>query len=127
MVILSLANHVKYSRIDLQKYFDCSKRKIDDARKWKSANENFTLPQKKRYSRNTLNLPKCEHFLDFIFSSGLIQDAAYGVSKLKFDCGETQILPRAILTTKYSHTISFYKDSCNDVGYQPLSGTYYEL
>ena len=53
-----------------------------------------------------------EHFLDFIFSSGMLKDAAYGVTKIKYDSGEEQKVAYAILTTKFSHAIAFYIESC---------------
>ena len=51
---------------------------------------------------------KIEHFLEFLFSRSLLQDVAYGVNKIKFDLGEQQKVPNAILTMKYCHTIAFY-------------------
>ena len=51
---------------------------------------------------------KTEHFLEFFFSRGLLQDVACGVNKTKFDSGEQQKVTNAILTMKYSHTIAFY-------------------
>ena len=57
------------------------------------------------YTRNCLNMRKCEHFLDFIFSSGLLQGVAYGVHKIKFDSGNKGSFLKAILTTRYSHAI----------------------
>ena len=62
-----------------------------------------------------------EHFIEFVFSSGLIQDVAYGVTKLKFDSGDEQTIPHAVLTAKYSHVIAFYLQFCKDMGYDALS------
>ena len=52
---------------------------------------------------------KIEHFLEFLFSRSLLQDVAYGVNKIKFDLGEQQKVPNAILTMKYCHTLHFTK------------------
>ena len=53
-----------------------------------------------------------EHFIDFIFSNGLLQDVAYSVSKWKYDSRDVQTIPHMILKSKYSHTIAFYQQSC---------------
>ena len=67
----------------------------------------MTLLQKGSFKRNKLNTTTVEHFLDYIFDSGLLQDVAYGINKLKYDRGNIQVLPKAILTCKY---IEFYQN-----------------
>ena len=59
--------------------------------------------------------------LDFIFSSGLLQDTAYGVQKLKFARGKEETVPKAILTSRYSHVIGLFKEACKNVNYDALS------
>ena len=93
--------------------FNCTKYKIEQARKWNAINSGLVLPTKVQFKRSKLNVSKCEHFLDFVFMSGLIQDVAYGVTKIKYDSGEEQKVAHAVLTTKYSHAISFYLQSCS--------------
>ena len=66
---------------------------------------------------------KMEHFLEFLLSRGLLQDVAYGVNKIKFDSGEQPKVANAILTMKYSHTIAFYKDICQEINYSAMSDT----
>ena len=68
-----------------------------------------------------MNFDKCEHFVDFIFTSGLLQDVAYGVQKLKFDSGNRETIHKAILTSRYSHAITFYKQTCIEVDYEPVT------
>ena len=97
--------------------FNCTKYKIEQARKWNAINLGLVLPTKVQFKRSKLNVSKCEHFLDFVFMSGLIQDVAYGVNKIKYDSGEEQKVAHAVLTTKYSHTISFYLQSCSIHGF----------
>ena len=81
--ILSLINHEKYCKQNVMSLFGCSKYKVDLARKSKQQNAGLLKVQKETFTRNRLNFNKCEHFLDFIFSNGLLQDTAYGVQKLK--------------------------------------------
>ena len=109
----------KYSHDDIVKFFGCSlylSKKAAELSK-----DNFHIPEKKQTKRERLDVPKCEHFLHFLFSSGMIQDVAYGSKKLKFDSGEIKELPRAILTCKYSHAIATYMNVCEQAGYEPIS------
>ena len=48
---------------------------------------------------------KCEHFLDFIFTSGILMDVAYGSTNIKYDSGETQTRPHAVLTVRFKHAV----------------------
>ena len=45
--------------------------------------------------------------MDFIFSNGLLQDVAYGVTKLKYDSGDEQTIPHIILKSRYSPLLLF--------------------
>ena len=65
------------------------------------------------FTNKRLNVSKCEHFLDFVFMSGLLQDVAYGVTNIKYDNVEKQKVAHAVLPTKYSYAISFYLQSCS--------------
>ena len=42
----------------------------------------------------------------------MLQDVAYSVTKIKCDSGKEQKVAHAILTTKFSHAIAFYIESC---------------
>ena len=121
MIILSLIDHNKYSKNEIMAFFGCSRYKIDHARSWKAKNQGNLVPEKVRFTRNRLNIIKVEHFLDFVFSSGLLQDVSYGVHKIKFDSGTKETIPKAILTTRYSHAIGFYKQNSLKNQYEPLS------
>ena len=89
------------------KYFHCSKYKVDQARKLKSLAKGLAILKKATILRSKLDMQKCEHFLDFLFNNKLLQDVAYGVTKIKFDNGDCQKVVHAMLFTKYSHDISF--------------------
>ena len=45
--------------------------------------------------------------LHFVFSSGLLQDITYDLTKIIFDYGEESKIAHAILTVKFSHIIAF--------------------
>ena len=123
LIVLSLVDHSRHTKDRIQEYFGCSKYQVDMARKLRSIQKGLTIPERKPIRRNKLNTYKMEHFIEFLFASGLLQDVAYGVTKIKFDSGTVQTIPHAILTSKYSHTVAFYLQMCNDVGFQPLSGS----
>ena len=100
--------------------FNCTRYRIDKARKWRASCEGFVLPKKEQLFRQCLDLQtSSKHFLDFIFSNGLLQDVAYGMTALKYDSGDVQTI--AVLTTKFSHAIACYRETCTDVNYTPLS------
>ena len=56
-----------------------------------------------------------------VFCNNLLQDVAYWVTNIKFDNGDKQKVAHAILTTKYSHTIAFYVETCQNMQFQHLS------
>ena len=111
VVIFSLIDFSKYSHKVLMEVFCCSKYKIDKAKMLANKCKGLTLPRKGSFKRNKLNTTKIEQFLDFIFDSGLLQDVAYGINKLKYDSGNIQVLPKAIPTCKCSQLIKFYQNS----------------
>ena len=120
LVILSLVDE-RHSKKVLQNVFGCSKYAVDEARKLQPKIKGLVVPVKEKFHRNKMNIEKSEHFLEFLFSSGLIQDVAYGVSKVKFENGIVQTIPHAVLTASCSHVIYFYLDICKQTDFQPLS------
>ena len=79
------------------------------------------IPTTEKFKRNSLNQEKSDHFLQFLFSSGILQDVAYWVTKLKFDDNTKQTILHLVLKTKYSHAISFYQDVCEESNFKPKS------
>ena len=70
--------------------------------------------RKERQFRQKLNLQQAKHFLEFLFGSNLIQDVSYGTTVIKFDSGEKQVLPDAVLTAMRSHVVQDYKKHCKE-------------
>ena len=120
LVILSLASQ-QYSKFNIMNYFECSKRKVDNARKLYSLTEGISIPENKKHKRSKLDLRKCDHFLYFIFDNGLIQDVAYGTTNLTYSSGDTQTIPHAVITARYKHIIAYYLQFCKDNNYESLS------
>ena len=120
IVILSLASQ-HYSKLNIMNYFECSKHKVDNARKLYSLTEGISIPENKKHKRSKLDLRKCDHFLYFIFHNGLIQDVAYGTTNLTYSSGDTQTIPHAVITARYKHIIAYYLQFCEDNNYESLS------
>ena len=120
LVILSLASQ-QYSKFNIMNYFECSKRKVDNARKLHSLTEGIHIPGNKKHTQSKLDLRKCDHFLDFVFHNGLIQDVAYGTTNLTYSSGDTQTIPHAVITARYKHIIAYYPQFCEDNNYESLS------
>ena len=90
IVILLIAEHNKYSKDTIMKYFHCTKYKVDQERKLKSLANELKIPNKATITRSKLNIKKCERFLDCLFNIKFLQGVAYSVTNLKFDNGDCQ-------------------------------------
>ena len=55
LVILSLASQ-QYSKVNIMDYFECSKGKVDNARKLYSSTEGISIPENKKHKRSKLDL-----------------------------------------------------------------------
>ena len=85
----------------------------------RSQSEGLLLPTKTRHICRKLNTDKVEHFFEFIFNSGLLQDVAYGTCNINCDSGLKLKVANTVLTTKYTYAVTLYLKSCTD--YEPLS------
>ena len=122
LIKISLVGHQKYTKDDIMKTFNCSRYMVDKAQKLWSECVGLAIPEKTKQSRiNRLPIAKVEYFLDFLFSSNLMQDVAYGVNKIKFDSGDKQKVVNNILTMKYSHTIAYYCQFWSDTSFELFS------
>ena len=121
--MLAVINHGKYIKEFLIEIFHCTKHQTDQARKMQRENSGLSIPKKEKIIRDRMPQEQIEHFLEFLFSLGLLQDVAFGVNKIKFDNGEEQKVANAILMMKYGHTTSFYKEICQETSYIPMSDT----
>ena len=59
IVILLIADHNKYSKDTIMKYFHCTIYKVDQARKLKSLVNGLEIPKKTTITRIKLNIQKC--------------------------------------------------------------------
>ena len=114
IIILFLVSPEHYSKTQVIELFGCTKHKVDMARKWRRAYGPLQQIPEKRQFRQKLNLQQAKHFLEFLFGSNLMQDVAYGTTVIKFDSGEKQVLPHAVLTALRSHVVQDYKQHCKE-------------
>ena len=117
-VILSFVPN-SYSKTEIMKLFNCSRYLLDKAKKvsyFQQINQsNFTKPK--------LDCEKTQHFIEFLFSSGAIQEVAYGTTILKFNELESQRIPK-VLTVMKSQIICMYKQYCESLTYKHLPESY---
>ena len=114
IIILSLVSPEHYSKTQVMELFGCTKHKVDMAKKWRRAYGPLQQRPEKRQFRQKLNLQQAKHFLEFLFGSNLMQDVSYGTMVIKFDSGEKQVLPQAVLTAMRSHVVQDYKRHCKE-------------
>ena len=72
VTILSLIDPKKYTKQKNMETFNCTKYKIEQARKQNAINSGLALPTKVQFKRNKVYVSKCEYFLDFVFMSALL-------------------------------------------------------
>ena len=100
IVALSMVSQ-QFSKPTLMDHFQCLKRKVDESHSLHLISKGIQLPKNKSIHRARLDIAKCEHFLDFMFHNGLLQDVAYGITNLKYSICETQTIPHAVTTASY--------------------------
>ena len=67
------------------------------------------LVMPKKITRDRLSMIKFEHFYEFLFDSGFIQDVAYGTTQIKLQTRKSIDIPKAVRTTQKQHIIQLYK------------------
>ena len=123
-LILSLYAY-KYSVSTLKKihlpYGKLSTRQIHRARTHARTIGPGTVPQKKKYHRERVDMSKVDHFIDFINRPYFYQDVSYGGRILKFDNKKTMKMPNVVRTVTRSTMLSQYTQFCRKENFQPLS------
>ena len=92
--------------------FDCPRYKVDAARNWHKVVGPLHEQKNIIFTRRKLNIDHVKHFLEFLFSSGLMQDLAYGSTTLVYSDDEKQALPKSMLKMTKNHTTEAYKQYC---------------
>ena len=98
-----------------------SKRQIDDALRHADLRGPGKPSNAPEIIRVRLDATRTDHFLDFIYSSSLLQDVSYGTKSLKLDGGEKLLIPAAMRTLIPSRIIKQYQSYCESVTFEPYS------
>lgn len=112
-----------YTKSEICQLFNCSFYEVEKARRsLKLYGACADEPKgEKVYSR--LSFEKAQHFVNFLFSAGLLQEVAYGTTKLKLDSGHKIIVSDTILNGVHEHAVREYIVHCKEMSYHPLGRT----
>ena len=113
LMILSVVPPEHYSKQKLMKLFSCSRYKVDALRKLRKTCTNAKA-YTKGLSYETGHI-SCKTFCCCFLCANLLQDVAFSTTTLKYDTGEKQTMPRAILTAMKSHVIEEYQKFCSNL------------
>ena len=120
LIILTLVPG-SFSKKDVCEYFGVTKYVIEKARKIRSDFGAGATPPVKTIYHQRLSLSKAEHFLDFLFETGLFQDVAYGTTSLKLRDGQKILIPHIIRSILKMNIVRVYTNHCESLGYDSLS------
>lgn len=113
----------KYRKSDVVDYFKCSLHRVKIARQLVKKFGPCTKPKLTPSCFSRVPKQKIEHFLHFLFNSGILKEEAYGVSTLKFDNGAKIRVSNTIMDSLDTHAIREYKMYCLEVAYDGLGTT----
>ena len=103
----------------LKDIFDCSTRMINNSREISRQQKQFEIITKpEKITRNRLDTDRIRFFYSFLFNSGLYQDVAYGTTSLKFDSGDSALIPKLAKTALNTHILQIYERHCDMINYQ---------
>ncbi|CAH0546967.1 unnamed protein product [Brassicogethes aeneus] len=97
--------------------------KITEARRRLSDVSSFTKMKPKVLNRFRINSEQVSHFIEWLFTSGLLKEEAYGTTNLKFESGEKMLITNTILDGVHEHVCREYLIYCSEVGYSCLGKT----
>ena len=55
----------------------------------KKQSDSLNIPKIVKHNHQIMDQLKCEHFLDYTFTSGILMDVADGTTNINYDSGET--------------------------------------
>lgn len=110
-----------YTQKELKEASNMSMRQVKNIRNKRKEHGFGGIVKKKKIRRNRLDLLKVEHFLEWMFETNILSEAAYGTSKVLFDSGQRENIPKAVLTMAKARAIKLYHDYCARSSFTPLS------
>lgn len=109
-----------FSKLKICELFGCSFYEVERARSITKLYGSCGVEPKQERIYSRLSFQKAQHFINFLFSTGLLQEVAYGTTKLKLDSGDTITVANTILNGIYEHAVKQYIIHCKEVNYAPL-------
>lgn len=113
----------QYSKVEISGLFGCTIYEITKARSISKRYGKCEVEPKERKVYSRLSLDKCKHFINFLFTTELLQEVAYGTNNLKLDSGEKLTISNTILNGIHEHAVKEYKIHCEELNYEPLCRT----
>lgn len=103
---------------DLKKHIpELTRYKYSAARKHAAAYGVATPVPDKKQVREKVSKDQLEHFLDFIMSPAIMTDAPFGECTYKISSGETLHVPKIILNSVRTRTVTLYMQYCKETDY----------
>lgn len=119
--VLSLIPHKRLSKQKTEQLFGCSSTEIVDARAITKANGPCAEKSRKQSVYSRLSMSKCEHFVSFLFDTSLLQETAYGTTKVRYSSGEKVCVSSTILNGLKEFAVTQYLQYCEEIRYPSLS------
>ena len=82
-----------------------------------------TIPDKEKRHRVRLDMPKVDHFVEFVNWPYFHQDVSYGSKILNLESGEKIEMPNVVRTVTRATMINQYVEYCKEQEYEPWSRT----
>lgn len=113
----------EYSKLQICKRFGCTLHEIRQARSTCKLYGTCSIQPKENRIYSRLSREKAQHFIDFLLTTGLLQEVAYGTTNLKLDSGEKIVVSNTILNGIHEHAIKEYIIHCSELSYHSLGQT----
>ncbi len=112
-----------YSKVTVCELLGCTNYEIVTARSVMKLFGTCGEGASKQRTYSRLSVEKAKHFIDFLFSTGILQEVAYGTTKLKFDSGDKLTVSNTILNGLNEHAVKEYLIYCKEISYNGLART----
>ena len=104
----------QYSKKQIIALFQTTKHLVDKSRALQKSDACIDVVPEKHPQSSRLNIIQLDDFLDYLFTSGYIQDVPFGTTSLKCDSGELLVIPHVVRTSIRANIVKSYKQYCKD-------------
>jgi hypothetical protein len=107
---------------DIMKTFGCTRHAAKASRHLRAATKTpLHIEPHQPIVRSRIDATRTEHFITWLVETNTMISVPWGYSKLKFDTGDTVLIPKQVIQAKKTHIIYQYKEHCQETNYAPLS------